>query len=84
MPLGCKIVRCSISETAVRTRAVIVLAPASDSAACLEQVAEPTRVETFIAKPTVEAFNVPVLHRLSGLNVIRSDLPFDTPGQEMA
>jgi hypothetical protein len=41
-------------------------------------------LQAFIAKSTVEAFKMAVLHRLSGLNVIGRYLPFDTPSQEVA
>jgi len=50
----------------------------------LEQIAEPVRIQAFVSKSAVEAFDVAVLHGLAWLNVIGRDLPVDTPGHETA
>jgi hypothetical protein len=50
---------------------IVFHSPASNLAPCIPWFAEPTRVQAFVTKSAVEAFDVPVLCGLSGLNVNR-------------
>lgn len=77
----CELLRRAIVQRRVRTFAIVVIAPGSDLAPCVEQVAEPTRVQAFLAQAAVETFDVGVLDRLAGADVRQFDLPFDRPIQ---
>src|SRR4051794_32237745 len=58
-----------ISETAVRPFVVVFVPPARDPPSCFPGIAQPARVEAFVAELTVEALRESVRHRLSRVNV---------------
>ena len=70
-----------VVERAVRTFAVVLAPPACQGASYVIQRSEPACVEALVAQPSVEAFDMPVLHRLAGLDVHQSDLPVLGPTQ---
>ena len=62
------------------TLVVIFGSPVGDFAARVPQIPKPTRIEAFVAQPSVKTFNVSILGRLSGLDVDSADTSLDTPG----
>ncbi len=73
--------RCSVCKRAVRPLAVVFLAPVVEGSPNVIQCAEPARVQAFVAKTSVEAFDVSVLHRSSWLDVDQVDPAFFCPAQ---
>src|SRR4029077_10984387 len=73
--------RCSVCQRAVRPLAVVFLTPVVEGSPYVIQCAEPTRVQAFIAKTSMEAFDVSVLHRSPRLDVDQVDLAFFCPAQ---
>ena len=61
---------------------VIVLPPAFDLPAGVEQIPEPARIQALLAQPAVEAFDVRILHRLARPDVNELQLPLQRPGQK--
>src|SRR6202522_517002 len=76
-----ELLRRPVVERAVRTLAVVLAPPACQGASYVIQRSEPACVQTLIAQPSVEAFDMPVLHRLAGLDVNQPDLPVLGPAQ---
>ena len=60
--------RCSACKRAVGPLAVVLLTPVIECSPCVILCAEPTRVQEFIAKTSMEAFDVSVLHRSTRLD----------------
>ncbi len=48
---------------------IVIATPSGDLPPCIEQIAEPTNIQALVPKLPIEAFDVPVLHRSSGLNM---------------
>src|SRR5271156_5641475 len=76
-----ELLRRLIAQRTVRAFPVILLPPVRQSVAHIVQGPEPTGVEALVAQPSVEAFDVAVLHRASRLDVHQPDLPVLRPGQ---
>ena len=72
-----------IAQTAVRPLFVVLLPPRRDLLPGIEQVLEPTRVQTFVSQLAVETLDVRVLHRLARFDVHELNLPLQTPRQKM-
>jgi hypothetical protein len=64
----------------MRALLVVFVAPASNLAACIPKIPEPTRIQAFVPQATVKALDVTVLRGFSGLDVYRADAPLDAPG----
>src|ERR1700739_4003524 len=73
--------RCSVCKRTVGPLAVVFLAPVVERSPHIIQRAEPVGVQAFVAKTSVEAFDVSVLHRSSWLDVDQVDLAFFSPAQ---
>jgi hypothetical protein len=65
-------------------RTVVVIAPGIDLAPRIEQIAEPTRVQTFLTQAAVETLYVRVLDRLAGPDVNQCDALVQGPRQKRA
>src|SRR5450631_3880234 len=76
-----ELLRRPVVERTMRTLAVVLAPPACQSASYVIQRSEPACVEALVAQPSVEAFDVPVLHRLAGLDMYQPDLPVLRPAQ---
>jgi len=72
-----------IPERGMWTRAVVFDAPGGDLPACVEQMPEPTYIQTLIPQPAVETFHVRILGGLAWLDMNGIDPPLDVPSQEM-
>src|ERR1700722_9121927 len=68
----------------MRPLTVVLDAPGRDLPPRVEQVPEPTHVQTLVAQPAVKTFHVRVLRGLARLDVNGVDPPFDAPGEVMA
>jgi hypothetical protein len=68
----------------MRRHAVVVVTPRLDLAPGVEQIAEPTYVQTLFAQAAVEAFHVGVLDRLAGPDAHELNLLFQPPDQKRA
>ena len=60
-------------------KAVILTPPACQGASYVIQRSEPACVEALVAQPSVEALDMPVLHRLARLDVQQPDVPVLRP-----
>ena len=69
---------------AVRPDLVVVLTPCLDGCLCLMQVLEPLLVQALVPELAVEALDVAVLHRSSGLNEDVPDAVSLRPAHERA
>ena len=69
-----ELLRRPVVERAVRTLAVVLAPPACQGASYIIQRSEPACVEALVAQPAMEALDVPILHRLDGLDVNQSVL----------
>ena len=58
----------------MRAIGVVVKAPQFDELACLRQADEFVLVEAFITKAAIEALDVDVLRRLSGCDVMQTEV----------
>jgi hypothetical protein len=67
----------------MRPLTVVFDAPGTDLPPGVEQIPEPTYVETFIAQSAMEAFYVRVLRGLARLNMNSIDSLLDAPGEVM-
>src|SRR5665213_2112490 len=76
-----ELLRRPVVERAVRTLAVVLAPPACQGASYVIQRSEPACVEALVAQPSVEALDMPVLHRLAGLDMHQPDLPVLGPAQ---
>src|SRR5277367_7019485 len=76
-----ELLRRLIAQRTVRAFPVILPPPVRQGVAHIVQGPEPAGVETLVAQPSVEALDVAVLHRASGLDVHQPDLPVLRPGQ---
>src|ERR1019366_1406070 len=76
-----ELLRRPVGERAVRTLVVVLMTPACQGAPYIIQSAEPVRVETLVAQPPVEAFDMSILHRPSRLDVHQPNLPVFRPAQ---
>ena len=70
-----------VVERAVRTLVVVLAPPACQGAPYVIQRLEPACVEALVAQPSVEGFDMPVLHRLAGPDVYQPDLPVLHPAE---
>lgn len=68
--------RCSVSVQTVRPLAVVFHAPIVEGSAYIMECTEPARVEAFIAKTSMAAFNMSVLRRSPRQDVNQADLAF--------
>jgi hypothetical protein len=66
--------RCPVVERTVRAFAVVLPPPACQSASYIIERAEPVGVEALVAQPSLQAFNMAILHRPSWLANTRSEL----------
>ncbi len=64
------------------TLLIVSIAPRRDEESGVAQVVKPVRIEAFIAKALVEAFDERVLHRLAGLDEIEPNPFAVAPGTE--
>jgi hypothetical protein len=71
--------RCSVCKRAMGPLAVIFLMPVVEGSPSVIQGAEPVRIQTFVVKTSMEAFDVSVLHRSPRLDVDQVDLAFFSP-----
>jgi len=62
---------------------VVIDLPGCDLAPGVPEIPKPVRVQTFIPKPAMEAFDVPILCGLAGLNVNGADAALHAPRQVM-
>ncbi len=76
-----ELLRCPVVERAMRAFAVVLAPPACQGASYVIQRSEPACVEALVAWSSVEAFDVPVLHRLYGLDMYQPNLPVLRPAQ---
>ena len=58
----------------MRAFLVVFVSPDCDFSSGISQVVEPIGVQAFISEAPVKAFDMPVLRRLSGLNMNQVDL----------
>jgi hypothetical protein len=70
----------AISKRAVRACLVVIVSPGMDVGSRLCKVQKPVRIETFIAKSTVERFDVAVLHGTARFDVAQQDSMLFAPG----
>jgi hypothetical protein len=68
----------------VRPLAVVFVLPLCDLASGIGQVSEPSSIQAFVSKSSVEAFDMTVLCGLAKLNVDELNLSLFAPAQEMA
>lgn len=61
---------------------VVIVGPLGDGAAGVIEAKEQAFVEQFVAHPTVEGFNIAVLHRLSWRDIVPLNLVILRPGQD--
>ena len=66
----------------MRPRGVVVGDPGSDDLASLIEIEKQALVEKLVAHATVEGFDVAVLHRLAGRDVVPFDLMLFAPAQD--
>jgi hypothetical protein len=66
--------RCSVCQRAVGPIAGVFLTPVVEGSPHVIQCAEPTGVQTFVAKTSMEALDVSVLHGSPRLYVDQADL----------
>ncbi len=71
--------RRQVIEARVRPHGIVMTSPGSDENACFGAAAEPLEAQTFVAKPTVEAFIGSVLPGLSRIDERRTDLLVGKP-----
>ena len=76
-----ELLRRPVVERAVRTLAVVLAPPIGQGASYIVERSEPACVEALVAQPSVEALDMPVLHRPAGLDVNQPDLPVLGPTQ---
>ena len=72
--------RRTIVQTAMWSFLVIFDPPRRDSAACVPEIAEPTRVQALVAETPVEAFYESILNWFARFDVIQFDSMVDSPG----
>ena len=72
-----------VAQRAVRPLLVVFYPPRGDLLPRVPQVFKPIHVQAFIPQLAVETFHVPVLLRLSRLDVHQRDLLLDAPRQKM-
>ena len=65
------------------TLLMVSIAPNRDIESRVAQVVKPVRIEAFIAKAPVEAFDERVLQRLAGLDEIEPNPLAATPGAKL-
>jgi hypothetical protein len=61
-----------------------LVAPGGDFSACLPYISKPLRIQAFISEPTVKAFHMCILNRLSWLNVHKFNALIDPPSEEVS
>jgi len=66
----------------MRPLGVVVSDPDADDLAGLVEIKEDCLVEELVAHPTVEGFDVAVLHRFAGRDVVPFDLMIDCPAED--
>lgn len=66
----------------MRALGVIVAHPSRDQIAGMGEIAEQCFVEKLIPHPAVEAFDKPILHRLTRRDIVPFDLVLDAPLQD--
>src|SRR5258708_1356659 len=76
-----ELLRRPVVERAVRAFAVVLPPPVRQGASYVVERAEPAGVQTLVAQPSVEALDMPVLHRPARLDVYQPDLPVLRPAQ---
>jgi hypothetical protein len=75
----CKLLWCPISETAMRPIRIVMVTPRFNLAPRVEQIEEPTNLQTLFAQPPVETFHVRVFHRLTRPDMYQLDPAVQTP-----
>lgn len=60
---------------------IVVMCPVTNCDPSMHEVTEHGFVEQLVPYPPVKAFDKPILHRLSGRNVVPIDLVIETPAQ---
>src|SRR5439155_13963863 len=70
-----ELLRCPVVQRVVRTLAVVLAPPTCQGASYVVQRSEPAWVQALVAQPSVEAFDMCVLHRLARLDMDQADLP---------
>ena len=63
---------------------VVVDTPLLDDSACLFERCEPMQVQAFFTQAAVEAFDIRVLRRLSGIDEVKLDTVIRRPSIERA
>src|SRR6266516_4620928 len=71
-----------VTERGMRPRRVVVSDPSSDDLASLIEIEEQALVEKFVAHAAVEGFDVAILHRLAGRDVVPFHLMLFAPAQD--
>src|SRR5260370_6389122 len=71
-----------VTERGMRPRRVVVSYPSSDDLASLVEIEEQALVEKFVAHAAVEGFDVAMLHRLAGRDVVPFHLMLFAPAQD--
>jgi len=66
----------------VRPCHIVVGDPAADELPCLVEDDEQSLIEEFVAHPTVEALDKPVLHRFAGCDVVPVDPMIHCPAED--
>lgn len=72
-----------VVEAALRAHLAVFRLPSGDLHPGIKEVLEPVYPQTLLSEPAVEALDVTILHRSSGLDVTRLDFPLQRPGQKM-
>src|SRR5260370_35288260 len=76
-----ELLRRTVVERPMWPFAVLLPPPACQGASYIVERAEPARIQTLVAQPSVEALDMSVLHRPARLDVHQSDLPVLGPAQ---
>src|SRR6266568_255193 len=71
-----------VTERGMRPRRVVVSDPSSDDLASLIEIEEQALVEKFVAHAAVEGFDVAILHRLAGRDVVPFHVMLFAPAQD--
>src|SRR6266567_4501289 len=71
-----------VTERGMRPRRVVVSDPSSDDLASLIEIEEQALVEKFVAHAAVEGFDVGILHRLAGRDVVPFHLMLFAPAPD--
>src|ERR1700757_296080 len=78
----CKLCGRQVVQRAVGTLFVVILPPGFDFSPGVTETGEPVGIQTFVAQPAVEAFNVSILCGLAWLNEIQSHTTLFAPGRQ--